>query len=296
MKKTMMDIKWEKVNCHICNKNNSQIIKLNGEALVDGQFGYSVHPVICKKCGLVYLSPRWSKKDYDVFYEYYYDELYRLETKPDYGIEGVVKNMKTIWDRIEPFVNKKETKNILDVGCGHGYGLKFLKDQIKDSEIFGIESSSECCKTLQSKKVKAKLVTKDFDSNWTEKYKNKFDLVILRHVVEHMLDPVKTLKKLRNILKKDGLIYFATPDMMHPRIKLRDYSKWWEYWFRSVHPYYYSKETLFKTLEMAQLYPYKYSDKINEEVWCLAKKYKTDSFKFLNVYNKQNEVLEELLP
>jgi SAM-dependent methyltransferase len=268
---------------------------LKNQTLVDGQFGYSVHPVICKSCGLVYLNPRWSKKDYDIFYSYYYDPLYRLEIKPDYGIDGVIKNMKIIWNRINNHISS-DIQHVLDVGCGSGHGLKFIKDQIRDCEIFGIESSKECCEILQSDKIGASIVTTDFDSDWTDKYHNKFDLVILRHVIEHMLNPVKTLKKIRNVISKNGVIYFATPDMMHPRLNLRDYDEWWQYWFRAVHPYYYCKETLFKILELAGLYPYKYGDKINEEVWCLAKQNKSFDFEFSNIYEKQKRILDEHIP
>ena len=44
------------------------------------------------------------------------------------------------------------------------------------------------------------------------------------------------------------MIYLAVPDMLHPRIKLRDYDEWTNYWFRVVHPYYYNRYTLGKIL------------------------------------------------
>jgi SAM-dependent methyltransferase len=294
MKKIMMNIKWDNIVCHICDsKLPPQPIKSKGTPLTDGQFGYAAHPVICG-CGFVFLNPRWSKEDYTVFYENYYDDLYRLEIKPDYGISGVIKNMKMIWDRIKGHV-KGRVDNILDVGCGCGYGLKFLKDQIPNASLYGIESSPECCKTLQDKEIGATLVTTDFDSAWTKEYENKMDLIILRHVIEHMLDPVESLKKLKTVLTENGLIYFATPDMMHPRTILRDYDNWWEYWFRAVHPYYYSKDTLFKTLEMGGLFPYAYGEEY-EEVWCLATLNKTVDFKWKSVYQEQMEILNKYLP
>ena len=121
------------------------------------------------------------------------------------------------------------------------------------------------------------------------------DLIILRHVVEHMLDVVTILKKIKTVLTKNGFIYLATPDMMHPRTVLRDYDNWWEYWFRAVHPYYYSKETLFKTLELAGLYPLVYGEKENEEVWCLATPSKHISFEWSDdLYQKQQRLLRSL--
>lgn len=295
MNQYMINIEWEKVECHICCSNNYQTINLNNLPLVDGQFGYSVHPVICE-CGLVYLNPRWSKKNYDVFYEFYYDELYRLELKPDYGLAGVIDNMRVIWKRIHNHIDNN-LKNILDVGCGSGYGLKYLKDKNPEASIYGIESSPKSCKILQEEN-KAILITKDFDSNWTANFSDKMELIILRHVVEHMLNPVDALKKIRSVLSQDGYIYLATPDMMNPRVKLRDYNYWWEYWFRSVHPYYYCKETLIKTLELAGLYPLACGDCINEEVWCLATKSKIKSLNWTenDLYSKQLNLLRSNLP
>lgn len=108
-----------------------------------------------------------------------------------------------------------------------------------------------------------------------------------------MLNPVESLKKIKTVLTENGLIYFATPDMMHPRTVLRDYDNWWEYWFRAVHPYYYCKDTLCKTLELGGLYPYAHGEE-NEEVWCLATLNKTVDFRWKSVYQKQMEILNKL--
>ena len=83
MKNDLINIEWDNVKCHICNNDDLEAISRNGEPLVNGQFGYAIHPKICKGCGLVFLSPRWSRKDYNKFYTHFYDKLYRLETKQD---------------------------------------------------------------------------------------------------------------------------------------------------------------------------------------------------------------------
>lgn len=113
------------------------------------------------------------------------------------------------------------------------------------------------------------------------------DLVILKNTVEHMLEPVKTLKKLSVVLSKNGIIYIAVPDMMHPRLKLRDYSKWWKCYLRPVHVYYFSRETLFKTLDLAGLEAIEFGEE-NEEICCLTKvKTKQKNiYNFTSVYKK----------
>lgn len=295
MKTELINIEWDKVECHICNKENTHPIMYNGKPLVEGQFGYAIHPVICENCGLVFLNPRWSKEDYNVFYTNYYDKLYRLETKSDYGTSAVINNIKEIWDRIKQEINTKGDLNILDVGCAYGYGLRYLKEQIPNASLYGIESSPDGIKSMQSKEVGAFLITDDFDSEWENEYKGKMDLIILRHVFEHLLDPIETLNKLRKVLKPNGVIYFAVPDMINIRTNLRDYKNWWEYIFRSVHTYYYSKDTFVKTLEIGNLFPVLLSEE-KEEIWCLAGKNKKAPFVFENMYKKQMNILDKFFP
>ena len=292
MKNELINIEWDNVICHICGCDNSHPIEKDGRTLVEGQFGFAIHPVICKGCGLIYLNPRWSKEDYNVFYTHYYDRLYRLETKDDYGKSAVIHNIAEIWDRIKSEIKAEENLNVLDVGCGYGFGLKYIQDQIPSANLFGIESSPDGIESLQSKEVGAVLITDDFDKNWEDEYEGTMDLIILRHVFEHLLNPIETLVKLKKALKPTGKIYFAVPDMIDIRTDLRDYKYWWEYIFRSVHTYYYSKDTFVKTLEHGQLYPIQVGE-INEEIWCLAGKEKKHEFQFENMYEKQMDILEK---
>ena len=293
--KKFTEIEWENVHCHLCGKkNNFSPISLHGSPLKQGQFGYKIHPVICK-CGLVFLTPRWSACTYARFYEKYYDELYRLELKPDYGVEGVIRNMAQVWERSLAGVDRpNRIMNIIDIGCGAGHGLTYLKEQVPNAGIYGIEASPDCCRVLQTE-VGAVLVDSDVNGPWLNSYKGKFDFVVMRHVVEHLLSPIDTLSNLKTVLAPGGMIYIAVPDMMHPRTVLRDYEYWWEYYFRAVHPYYYCRETLFSTLEAAGLYPRIWGEE-NEEVWCLAGTKEVDRKRQTNLFSDQLAVLSRYLP
>lgn len=285
--------RWEEVNCHLCGgQGRIAPILLHGKPLVQGQFGYEIHPVICE-CGLVFLNPRWTKETYAKFYEYYYDSLYRLELKPDYGIAGVKRNMAEIWERIRGDVGDG-VRNVLDIGCGSGHGLSYLREQMPNIAIFGVEASPYCQRIL-TEEVGAVLLGEDLEGQWLSENRGKFDLIIMRHVVEHLLNPVEELKKIRMLLAPGGAIYIAVPDMMHPRTVLRDYEYWWEYYFRAVHPYYYCRETLFKTLKMAGLYPKKW-DEVNEEVWCLVNTEEVAMVFEGDLYARQMAILRHYLP
>lgn len=285
---------WEGVTCHLCGKSKGEPILLQGQPLTTGQFGYEVHPVLCE-CGLVYLNPRWTSATYAEFYAREYDALYRLETKPDYGIEGVRKNMVEVWERIRPHLpDLGGIKNVLDAGCGSGHGLAYLGEQLPGARLCGIEASPDCCRTLVEE-VGAELLDSDVDGPWVEKHQGRFDCIVMRHVVEHFLAPVETLRRLRSALAPEGLIYIAVPDMMHPRTVLRDYDKWWEYWFRAVHPYYYSRETLFATLALVDLKPMVWGEE-REEIWCLLRKGTVAEGAATEFHKKQGSIIARHLP
>ncbi|HFQ81519.1 MAG TPA: class I SAM-dependent methyltransferase [Desulfobacterales bacterium] len=290
---TTLPIKWEKAACHICGRQANEPVTYRGQALISGQFGYEIHPVICD-CGLIYLNPRWTATTYDTFYQQFYDDLYRLEIKPDYGIEGVVKHMVQVWERaVCQF--KKPPLNILDIGCGSGHGLRYLGERIPEAALAGIEASPECRRTLRSK-IGAEVIDADINGNWPQRCQGRFDFIVMRHVAEHMLAPVVSLRRIREALSPQGLIYIAVPDMMHPRTVLRDYDKWWEYWFRAVHPYYYCRETLFFTLSMAGLTPVSWGEE-NEEIWVMAAATPRQEQKInAQLRDKQIHLLKELIP
>ena len=283
----------EYIRCHLCGANANQPVLLEGRPLTIGQFGYEIHPVICQ-CSLVLLNPRWQKKEYDHFNETNYDTLYRLETKPDYGIEGVVNFMAECWRRISSHIDVGKLQNVLDIGCSYGHGLKYIKEQRREIKVFGIESSPNC--QLERLGIGAKIISTDYESNWHDEYEGKFDLIIMRHVVEHMLDPVKTVLNIKKTISKEGVIYISLPDMLHPRMQLRDYKKWWEYWFRPVHPYYYNVYTLFATLKNSGLFPEVYGQE-NNEIWCIVSsdKRKSQVLSKENVYELQIKVLNSRL-
>lgn len=288
--------KFERAQSHLDPPNaEGELILLFGKPLEKGQFGYELHPRIYPS-GLVMLNPRWTSETYDLFYSRYYDELYRLDYKADYGKAGIINHMKQIWERIKSSFENKKNVRILDAGSGPGYGLKWLKQEMPNIKLHGIEASADACRILQDE-VGAKLIDTDIDGEWTDRFEGYFDLIIMRHVVEHLVNPVDTLYKLANTLSSGGMIYIAVPDMMHPRTILRDYDLWWEYWFRPVHPYYYSKDTLFATLSMTGFYPILYGED-NEEVWCLVcsdKKFQHVPYNAEELYDKQNQLLNKLL-
>ena len=93
--------------------------------------------------------------------------------------------------RFKYLKNKIKNKSLLDFGCGKGKFLALAKKNTKN--IAGLEISKQFVNHL-SKKFK---MYEDID-----KIDQKFDIITLFHVLEHIPDQNKTLKKVKKIINK----------------------------------------------------------------------------------------------
>ena len=62
--------------------------------------------------------------------------------------------------------------------------------------------------------------------------KGKFDVILLCHVIEHFTDPFDELKKIRKLLKEDGLLYISLPNIENFGLDQ----------FQNAHTYYFKKD------------------------------------------------------
>ena len=136
-----------------------------------------------------------------------YQNYYKNVTDPDGKKRNLIKEKKS---KIKQFkiildylnTNRKK-KKILDLGCGYGWMLSEL-----DKKLWlrhGVEISKDCYSTAKK--------NMEFIEENIESYKdNFFDVVTAIHLIEHIKDPLKYLKKIKQKIKKNGTIIIETPD------------------------------------------------------------------------------------
>ena len=96
---------------------------------------------------------------------------------------------------------------ILDFGCADGIFLDWLRGLGADqSQLYGIDISEEMVELARQKGHRAISVAAQ-----AEFAGEKFDLVTLWDVLEHLLNPVETLKNLTHFLKPGGYLLLQTP-------------------------------------------------------------------------------------
>jgi 2-polyprenyl-3-methyl-5-hydroxy-6-metoxy-1,4-benzoquinol methylase len=106
---------------------------------------------------------------------------------------------------------KDKSLPILDFGCGFGQTLLALRD-LGYENIIGCDVDDEAIKYCISQGLKVENCTNL--NEFVVKYENKFDMVLMLHVLEHFpkTEIIQTLSKIKKVLKKQGKIIIVVPN------------------------------------------------------------------------------------
>jgi 2-polyprenyl-3-methyl-5-hydroxy-6-metoxy-1,4-benzoquinol methylase len=100
-------------------------------------------------------------------------------------------------------------KSALEVGCGNGPSTEKLCNLFNDIEV--IEPSVKNIELLRRKVPNVTCYNTLLDDYKTDR---KYDFVFFLNVIEHVEDPIASLKKLSFLVKDEGLIFISAPNCM----------------------------------------------------------------------------------
>ena len=160
--------------------------------------------------------------------------------------------------------------------------LIYLKKKHANIRLYAIESSIYCIENLKNQNIE--VIAENIEEHWHENHKMEFDLIVMRHVFEHFLYPLKVLEKVKKVLSQNGIIYIAVPDMMNPKGRLK------KNWFRIVHFTYFSTVTLMKMINKSGLNILKL-DLSNHELYTILNQANSSGFDLVNNYSIQKRVI-----
>lgn len=101
-----------------------------------------------------------------------------------------------------------KSKNVLEVGCGEGDTLLELKKLGKADYVVGIDIIG-----LGQEKYLDLFYKMDVEEESLPFSEGFFDVIICGDVLEHLLDPWSTVKKLRKYLKDGGYLIASIPNI-----------------------------------------------------------------------------------
>lgn len=99
-------------------------------------------------------------------------------------------------------------KKLLEIGSGEGFLLEWFEKNNYD--VFGIEPSKENLSVIQKKIKKGKCITGFIEDAYP--LKKKFDIIIISHVLEHLIDCKESLIELGKLLEPNGIIFIEVPN------------------------------------------------------------------------------------
>ncbi|HXT84036.1 MAG TPA: class I SAM-dependent methyltransferase [Verrucomicrobiae bacterium] len=198
----------KKYICPICSSDNiSNYLKSSnqhGKKLLQIKKKFNYYR--CNNCDVTFLSGIAIDKTY---YQTYYSFPESENNVPKFKkIENKFAEYSNNFKKgiIEQFVNNKKKIDLLDIGCGTGNFIASL-DKSKYNAV-GIERDKTEYQIAKEKNITvycSDILRQNFEDR-------KFDVITLWHVVEHIPEPHKLLKKIRKLLKKDGIVILTTPN------------------------------------------------------------------------------------
>ncbi|GAB6145784.1 hypothetical protein JCM12294_32230 [Desulfocicer niacini] len=114
---------------------------------------------------------------------------------------------KIFEEKFNEFLNHLNPGKILDIGCATGTFLNVAK--IRGWEVTGIDVSEWACNYLKQNGFQNIFCTDIENVDFKDDY---FDVININHTLEHVLDPIKTLKCINRVLKPGGLLLIEVPN------------------------------------------------------------------------------------
>ena len=118
-------------------------------------------------------------------------QKYFPNQKYNSNIKINLKHLDDDFRRVKQFNNYCYKKDVLDFGCGWGIFLLNLK---KTRSLTGVDLRKNCLDYIRKKRKKIALY------NNLKSLNQKFDIITLFHVLEHIPHQINTLKNLKNYL------------------------------------------------------------------------------------------------
>lgn len=214
-----------KTHCQLCNCDDIELIHKKTRD------NPNVNVLRCKNCGLVFLDSTPADN-------YYEDSMMNCGEKNIEKYRELTENDDL--RRVNMLKDIVCNKSVLDFGCGNGGFLRNLGETVRKGA--GVELDNYCRETLISEGITCK--------KYIDEYSEKFGVITMFHVIEHLSDPISILHNLKNYLSEEGgKLIIETPNADDALLSRYNCSKFADFTYWSPHVYLYNSNTLASLLD-----------------------------------------------
>lgn len=159
------------------------------------------------------------QKDFDINnYEGFYEDHHFMEMTDEMALNAHRGIPRVAWavdvaEEIQP-------ESVLDLGCLEGFTLLTLCNKVPSIKRgVGVDLSADGIRLASGRKDKLKAnldFVQDSIEHYLENCKEKFDLICLFEVIEHVKDPLYLIELMDKVKSENGQIIISTPDFESP--------------------------------------------------------------------------------
>lgn len=216
--------------CIICGKKQKFKFKYRG-----------YHYYRCQSCGLLSTYPLPERSTIERHYTRGFEEgnYQLLRRYIRHYLPVYQKFVRVIEGRLRLYNLSLQGLRVLDVGCFTGELLELLRD--KGADVYGLELQDRALE-IANQKLPGRIFKADIYSNDFPQI--QFDIIMMLGLIEHVIDPVRLLKRSSDLLKKGGIMIIQTPNNACFLAKIL--GKYWPPCAPVEHIHLFSKKSLYQ--------------------------------------------------
>ncbi|QGY39361.1 methyltransferase domain-containing protein [Pseudodesulfovibrio cashew] len=195
--------------------------------------------VRCDSCGLIRLDPLPEAEALPTLYPAEYANIHAEENRLSNFL------LETYFGLVHRYFKKRlpGKARILDVGCAAGHFIGYLQDREPEWSVEGIDLNRHACEMAAS--LGRTVHHGAFEDAALPE--QQYDLIILSHLIEHVVNPAALLEKAGKLLADGGRLYIETPNVNC--LDFRIFGKYWGGLHFPRHTFLFSPETVGTLLE-----------------------------------------------
>lgn len=198
------------LKCPICGKTPHWTIA------TEERYGFPCAAKMCDYCGMIYLDPVLSDKEYEEFYTGWYHDFVRAYRREPCGPKHYIRKGFILGQQIADYlkdVKLPKQLRVLDIGGSTGIVCRELKKKLAERCVANCTILDPSIHELETaRKYGHKTICGLFEK---VKLKGRYDFIIFARTTDHVLDPTGCLSRIRELLTPGGYLYVDFVDTLH---------------------------------------------------------------------------------